>query len=384
MKRKSNLYKDTYDLNNIVKMTNKVCSTVSNKEKVEKFELYKTEHIINIRNRLLNKSVSLGKYNIFFITDPKVRVVAAQEIEDKIINHLIAEHVLVKTFEPKFPSSMIATRKGKGTSYGINLLKRYLNEIKEKYDNFYVLKIDIKKYFYNIDHDILKRILEDNIKDKEALNILFRIINSTNEEYINEKITNLKNQRILYLKNSNLKAKEKERIIKETLNIPIYKYNKGVPIGDQTSQVFGLIYLLELNHYIKEELHIKYLLNYMDDFVLIHDNKKYLEYCLICIENKLKNLYKLEINKNKTKIHSIKNGIDFLGYRFYLKNNHIVMKLRNNTKKKFKKKMKKANLLLKYNLINNLEVGKILSSYKGLLMYGSCNNLYYKNVGEKI
>lgn len=382
MKRKNNLYKNTYDLNNIVQMTNKVCSTVSNKRKVEKFELYKTEHIINIRNRLLNQNLHLGKYNIFLITDPKCRVVAAQEIEDKIINHLIAEHVLVKTFEPKFTNSMIATRKGKGTSYGIKLLKKYLNEIKNKYDNFYVLKIDIKKYFYNIDHDILKRILNDNIKDKDALNILFKIINSTNEKYINEKINSLKNKRILYLENSNLK--EKEKLIRETLNIPIYKENKGVPIGDQSSQVFGLIYLLEINHYIKEELHIKYLLNYMDDFVLIYHDKEYLEYCLKCIENKLENTYKLEINKNKTKIDNIKNGIDFLGYRFYIKNNRVIMKIKNSTKKKFKKKVKKVNLLLKYDFINGLESKKILSSYKGLLMYGSCNNLYYKNIGEKI
>lgn len=384
MKRKNNLYKDTYDLNNIVAMTNRVCSTVSNKRKVEKFELYKTEHIINIRNRLLNKNLHLGKYNIFLITDPKCRVVAAQEIEDKIINHLIAEHVLVKTFEPKFTNSMIATRKGKGTSYGINLLKKYLNEIKNKYDNFYVLKIDIKKYFYNIDHDILKRILNDNIKDKDALNILFKIIDSTNENYINEKITNLKNKRIEYLENSNLKNQEKEKLINETFNIPIYKNNKGVPIGDQTSQVFGLIYLLELNHYIKEELHIRYLLNYMDDFLLLHHDKKYLEHCLKCIENKLENTYKLEINKNKTKIDNIKNGIDFLGYRFYIKNNRVIMKLKNSTKKKFKKKVKKVNLMLKYNLISDIDGKRILSSYKGLLMCASCNNLYYKNIGEKI
>jgi len=384
MKRRSNLYKQTYTLNNIITMTNKVCSTVSNKQKVGKFELYKTEHIINIRDRLLNQNLNFGRYNIFLITDPKCRVVAAQEIEDKIINHLIAEHVLVETFEPKFTSSMIATRKGKGTSYGINLLKKYLNEIKNKYDNFYVLKIDIKKYFYNIDHNILKRILKDNIKDKDALNVLYKILDSTNEKYINEKINNLKNIRISYLESSNLKEQEKQRLIKETLNIPIYKYNKGVPIGDQTSQVFGLIYLLELNHYIKEDLHIKYLLNYMDDFVLIHHDKKYLEYCLKCIEHELVFSYKLEINKNKTKINSIKNGIDFLGYRFYIQNNKVILKLRNNTKKKFRKKVKKANLLLKYNLISTLESKKMLSGYRGLLICASCNNLYYKNVGEKI
>lgn len=122
----------------------------------------------------------------------------------------------------------------------------------------------------------------------------------------------------------------------------------------------------------------------MDDFVLIYHDKEYLEYCLKCIENKLENTYKLEINKNKTKIDNIKNGIDFLGYRFYIKNNRVIMKIKNSTKKKFKKKVKKVNLLLKYDFINGLESKKILSSYKGLLMYGSCNNLYYKNIGEKI
>lgn len=188
MKRSNNLYSACYELNNIVSMTNKVCSTVRNKSKVDKFELHKTEHIINIRNRLMSNNLSFSKYNIFMITDPKCRIVMAQEIEDKIINHLIAEHILVKTFEPKYPNSMIATRKGKGTSYGIKLLKKYLNEIKNKYDNFYILKIDISKYFYNIDHNILKRILSDNIKDKDALSALYKIIDSTNTSYINKKV----------------------------------------------------------------------------------------------------------------------------------------------------------------------------------------------------
>ena len=382
MKRLNNLYSACYDLNNIVSMTNKVCSTVRNKSKVDKFELYKTEHIINIRNRLMNNNLSFGKYNIFMITDPKCRIVMAQEIEDKIINHLIAEHILVKTFEPKYPNSMIATRKGKGTGYGIKLLKKYLNEIKNKYDNFYILKIDISKYFYNIDHNILKRILLDNIKDKDALKVLFSIIDSTNNSYINKKIISLKNNRINYMNDSNLK--NKESLIKETSEVPLYKYNKGVPLGDQTSQCFGLIYLLEINNYIKEKLHIKYLLNYMDDFVLIHNSKKYLKYCLDIIANKLNIDYKLNINKKKTRIDSIKNGIDFLGYIFYIKNNHVIMKLKNNTKRKFKRKMKSINILYKNKYIDYLEYKKLLSSYKGVLMHGSCNDLYYSNVGVSI
>ncbi len=373
MKRLNNLYNDMLDLNNIIKMTDKVCMRVRNKKLVDRFETYKSEHIDNIKNKLESKNVVFDKYNIFMITDPKCRIVMSLNIEDKIINHLVSKYILNKVFEPKYIDSMVATRKGRGTSYGIKLLKKYLNEIKVKYNNFYILKIDIKKYFYSIDHNILKNILRKHIKDKDAINILDNIIDSSNLEYINKEINNLKQKRIKHLNN--------EYLIKETIAIPLYKFGKGVSIGNQTSQNFGLIYLCELNHFIKEKLHIKYLINYMDDFVIIHQDKKYLEYCLNNIEKFLLE-YKLELNINKTKIDSIKNGIDFLGYRFYLKNNKVIIKLRNRTKKNFKRKVKNMKLLLNNNYINNNEYKNKLSSYKGLLKYKSCKNLYYKNIAK--
>ena len=243
MKRLNYLYEETYKLENIINMTNKVLKNVKNKKKVNNFETYKIEHIINIKNRLENKNIKFNKYNIFMITDPKHRIVMAQDIEDKIINHLIAEYILVKTFEPKYTDSQIATRVGKGTSYGIKLLKKYLNKLKN--DNFYILKLDIKKYFYNIDHNILK----NNIKDKDALNILNSIIDSTNKDYINKRITNLKTRKIQFLND--------KKQIKEIEKIPLYKHNKGCPIGDQTSQSFGLIYLYKFNHFFKRKITFK-------------------------------------------------------------------------------------------------------------------------------
>ena len=365
MKRLNNLYNDMLYLNNIIEMTDKVL--------VDRFETYKTEHIVNIKNRLESKNVVFDKYNIFMITDPKCRIVMSLNIEDKIINHLVSKYILNKVFETKYIDSMVATRKERGTSYGIKLLKKYLNEIKIKYNNFYILKIDIKKYFYSIDHNILKNILRKYIKDKDALNILDNIIDSSNVEYINKEINDLKINRIKHLNN--------EYLIKETSDIPLYKFGKGVSIGNQTSQNFGLIYLCELNHFIKEKLHIKYLINYMDDFVIIHEDKEYLEYCLNNIEKFLFK-YKLELNNKKTKIDSIKNGIDFLGYRFYLKYNKVIIKLRNRTKKNFKRKVKNLKLLLNNDYINYNEYKNKLSSYKGLLRYNSCKNLYYKNMAK--
>lgn len=371
MKRLNNLYDDMCDLDNIIKMTNKVCMRVRNKRLVEKFEAYKSEHIVNIKNRLDGRNVTFNKYNIFMITDPKCRIVMSLNIEDKIINHLVSEYILVKVFENKFTDNMVATRINKGTSYGIKLLKRYLNEIKKESSNFYVLKIDIKKYFYSLDHDILKYILRKNIKDKNAIKILDNIINSTNFEYINEKIADLKNNRLKHLNN--------EYLIKETIDIPLYKHNKGVSIGNQTSQNFGLIYLYELNHYIKEKLNLKYVINYMDDFVLIHKDKQYLEHCLKKIKEFLLK-YKLEISDKKTKIDSIKNGIDFLGYRFYINDNKVIMKLRNRTKKNFKSKVKKLKIMMQTTDFTTRNFNVELSSYKGLLKYKSCKQLYYKSI----
>ena len=377
MKRQNNLYKDICKIENIIKMTDKVCSKVRNKKKVDKFESYKVEHIINIYNRLNNKDFRFDKYNIFMITDPKARIVMAEEIEDKIINHLVADYILVKVFENKYGNCMCATRVGKGTLYGVKLLKKYLNLMKRKYDNFYILKIDISKYFYNIDHDILKEILSKKIKDKDALNILYSIIDSTNFAYVNLEISKLKKMRINYLKMSNLNNKNK--LINEVDVIPLYEYGKGVALGNQTSQAFGLIYLYEIIHYIKEKLHIKYIINYMDDFVIIHHNKNYLKYCLEKIRNKFSE-YKLKLNPKKTRIDSIKKGVEFLGYNFYIKDEKIILKLKNNTKNKFKKKVKNVKSLYRYNYINEREYSLMTNSYNGTLKWGNCNNLYYKIV----
>lgn len=369
MKRVSNIYHKVYDIDNINKMCDLVCSKVKNKEKAEKFMLYKSEHIINIKNKLMSKNLDFSKYSIFLITDPKCRVIMSQNIEDKVINHLVAKYLLVDVYENIYTNSMCATRINKGSSYGIHLLKNYLNKIKYKYTNFYYLKIDIKKYFYNIDHNILKSILSHKIKDKDALEVLYKIIDSTNSNYINRRIDNLKINRINYLKDNHL--------IKEVEEIPLYEYDKGCSIGNQTSQAFGLIYLYEFNHYLKEKLHLKYVINYMDDFIIIHEDKDYLKLCLKQIRKYLFDNLKLELNEKKTRIDNIKNGIDFLGYRFIIKNNKVITKLRNRVKKNFKKKLKHLQELFKNNYISKKEFKNFLSSYKGLLMYGDCNYLYY-------
>lgn len=116
----------------------------------------------------------------------------------------------------------------------------------------------------------------------------------------------------------------------------------------------------------------------MDDFIILHEDKDYLNLCLKQIRKYLFDNLKLELNEKKTRIDSMKNGIDFLGYRFVIKNNKVIMKLRNRVKKNFKKKVKCLKELILNNYIRKKEFKNFLSSYNGLMMYGDCNCLYYR------
>ena len=268
------------------------------------------------------------------------------KMNDKIINHYITKHCLIPKLSKYLDNRNIATRKNMGTDYGIKLIKKYI-ELNKKYNEFYILKIDISKFFYNIDHNILKSMLVD--LDEIEYKLISTIIDSTNSSYINEKINDLKNNELLYTNR-----------IKEVLDIPNYKEGKGLPIGNLSSQMLGIFYTYKLDHYIGHNLGIKYFLKYMDDYVLIHHNKEYLKYVLSVIEEKLRCEYKLNINKKKTMIYSSKEGFEFLGYRFKVENDKTIISVNNKTYSRIKKRVKyniknysNNNLLYNYSSISN-------------------------------
>ena len=238
--------------------------------------------------------------------------------------------ILIKVLEPSLISANVASRKGKGTSYGIKYLKKYLNSMSGE---VYALKFDISKFFYNIDHGVLKRMLKRKIKDKKYLDILFKIIDSTDSDYVNESIIKLKEKEINYLKNSNLNDKDKR--IDEINRIPLYKKGKGLGIGNVVSQILAIFYLNDLDHFIKEKLHIKYYIRYQDDGILLEHDKEYLKYCLDEISKFVLD-YGLCLNDKTRIINVSKEGADFIGFRFYIKNK-IILKVRNNTKKDLRK-----------------------------------------------
>lgn len=266
MKRIGNLYDRTYNMKNIIKAYDEVCRNTKNKRKVFNYKQYKCIYITRVYTILKNKEYTVGPYNVFYITDPKKRRIVSQGIQDKIVNHLVSREILYPALMPCLIEENVASRKGKGTKEGLRLYYEFHRKCKVKYGTYYILKCDISKYFASIDKNILKDKLKRRIKDKDALKIVFDIIDS--EE-------------------------------------------SGLSIGNMTSQILAVFYLNDLDHFIKEELKIKYYVRYQDDFLLFHESKEYLKICLNKISEFLKN-EKLTLNK-KTRIYNSNNNFIFLG-----------------------------------------------------------------------
>ena len=266
MKRYNNLYKNVYDIKNIINAYNEVCKNTKNKRKVEYLKEYKSTIIATIYKTLIEKNYKSKEYTKFIIYETKKREIVSQNVIDKIVNHLVARYILYVSLLPPLINTNVASRKNMGTSKGLFYSKKFKNKCDIKYKNYYILKCDISKFFASINHDILKEKLKRKIKDKDALKIVFDIIDTN---------------------------------------------DKGVYIGTMTSQILAIFYLNDLDHFIKETLKIKYYVRYQDDFLLYHESKEYLKFCLEEIK-KFLDKEKLQLN-SKTRIYKNTNNFLFLG-----------------------------------------------------------------------
>lgn len=315
-------YKNIYNVWNIVRKTCK------NKKEVFKFSLNLHSNIVNVYNSLKNKTYIPSAYRTFMIFEPKPRLVMSQSVFDKIVNHFVAKYYLLPYLECGLMDINIATRKGKGSASALKMMRHYINEIvvKEHPKEIYCLKIDVSKYFYTIDHKILLSKLRHEIKDKNVINIIKKILDETNKDYINNNICYYNS---LY-----------------DTDIPFYLNNKGLSIGAMTSQFLAIFYLSDLDHYIVEKLKCKYVCHYMDDIVILNTDKEELKkiWCIIVDEIKKLNL---KVNK-KSNLYRLTKGIDFLGFHYKYVNYKLHISCKKDTYYRIKRKitnLEKNNLL---------------------------------------
>lgn len=258
-----------------------------------------TKFITKLYTKLRLKIYKINGYKHFIIYEPKQREIQALNYSDRVVIHTLCDNFIRPEFEKRLIYDNCACRLNKGSHFALNRLTKFLHQFYKQYNNKgYFLKCDIKKYFQSINHSVLKNSL-NWIVDRNIKNLIFQIIDS-------------------YEHNS----------------------NTGLPMGNQTSQWFAIYYLDPLDRLLKEKFGIKFYIRYMDDIILLHNDKNFLKKTLEAMNNFVVNKLYLSFN-NKTQIFPIKNGCEFLGFKVYLKSNgKVVKKIKKQTKARFKNRIK--------------------------------------------
>ncbi|MDB0602334.1 RNA-directed DNA polymerase [Tenacibaculum maritimum] len=287
MKRIGNLYSKIISIENLTEADKKAQKGKLKQYGVQVHNRNKQVNILELHNLLKDKTYKTSEYDIFKVYEPKEReVYRLPYFPDRITHHAIM-NVLEPIFVSTFTDDTYSCIKNRGIHSLLNKLK---NALKSKEETTYCLKLDIKKFYPNIDHAILKMLLRKKFKDNNLLWLLDEIIDSA----------------------------------------------KGLPIGNYLSQYFANFYLSYFDHWIKEELRIKYYFRYADDIVILHHSKQELHLTLHQIRNYLNTKLNLEVKGNYQIFPVESRGIDFVGYVFF----HTHIKLRKRIKQNFARKLK--------------------------------------------
>lgn len=320
-------YKSIFTFENLYKAHLKARMGKRNKEDVILFENNLSYHLWSLLSRLRRENYFVSGYHTFRIYEPKEREIQALQYKDRVVQHCLCDNYLYPKLTSGFIKENAACQIGKGTDFARRLLADSLREQYKKHGvDGYILKADVHHFFPSIDHAVLKSMLAPRIEDPAILRLLYRIVDSFHATD-----------------------------------------GRGVPMGNQTSQLFALLYLDPLDKLVKQKLRIRHYVRYMDDCLLIHKDKAVLQDCLAKMTALVQDELHLEWNA-KTQIVPIKNGVEFLGFRFAMtETGRVVQRLRTSSKKRYKRCMRKLANDYADGRIEAEDIRKVLAGYKGHL-----------------
>jgi len=320
----SHSYNDIISLENLLEAWKEFIRGKRNKNDVQEFSFSLMDNIFSLHQNLSNHTYRHAGYQAFNICDPKPRNIHKAIVRDRLLHHAIYRK-LYPFFDKIFIPDSYSCRLKKGTHKAMNRFRYFVCKASRNHTRTCcVLKCDIKKFFASIDHEILINILNQQIPDKNILKLLEKVITSF-----------------------------------ET------KLGKGLPLGNLTSQLLVNIYMNEFDQFIKHKLKAKYYIKYADDFVLMSENREWLENLISVIGDFLNDKLRLTLHPDKVFIKTIASGVDFLGWVHF--SDHRV--LRTATKRRMMRRIKTNP---------NQET---LASYFGMLSHGNGYKLEREIVG---
>lgn len=307
-----------------------------------------------------------GKSVAFIVDKPVKREIFAADFRDRIVHHLLINR-LNDLFEKEFIYDSYACRKGKGSHFGINRLDKFIRRSSLNYTvDCYILKLDISAFFMSINKSILYNRLSDFITSKYMGNDVSLVLYLCRTIIFNDPTKNC----ILKGGRSSWSGLPSDKSLFNASK------NCGLPIGNLTSQVFANFYMSLFDHFVKSKLCIKYYGRYVDDFIVVHNDKEYLKSLIPVFRSYLSDVLKLKLHPKKIYLQHYSKGIKFLGA--VIKPNRIYIS--NRTKGNF------YNTVLDYNqLVESRKPFKdeqkrfqsSVNSYLGLMKNYSTYNIRY-------
>ena len=311
MKRYGNLYEQICSIENLTAADRHASRGKSYQKGVQDHLKNREDNILRLHEMLINKMFVTSEYKTFTIFEPKRReIYRLPYYPDRIVHHAIM-NVLEPIWVPIFTADTYSCIKGRGVHTAGEKIKQSLRSNISGTE--YCLKIDVKKFYPSVDHAILKKIIRLKIKDIDLLTLLDSIIDSA----------------------------------------------EGLPIGNYLSQFLANLYMTYFDHWIKEQLKVKYYFRYCDDMIILSGSKPYLHQILSDIRIYLEVDLHLLIKPNYQIFPVDSRSIDFLGYRFY----HTHTLLRKTIKKNFARAVAKR------------KGRESIAAYRGWAKHADCKNL---------
>lgn len=315
----SHWYHTITSLNNLCQAWQEFVRGKKFKPDVAEFSLRLSQNIFSLYQDLQTHTYRHGSYKAFSITDPKPRSIHKAIVRDRLLHHAV-HRILHIHFEPIFIYDSYSCRNSKGTHRALNRFRYFYRKVsKNNNRTVWILKCDIKKFFASINHQILLSILKDKINDEQLLGLLREIVGSFSSG----------------------------------------QAGVGLPLGNLTSQLLVNVYMNEFDQFVKHQLRLKYYLRYADDFVVLHQDKQFLQNLIPVFEEFLREKLKLTLHPDKVFIKTLASGVDFLGWVHFP--DHRVLRTAT------KRRMVRA-------LLNNPSEATT-NSYLGLLKHGNTHTL---------
>lgn len=275
-----------------------------------KFETTLEPELLRLERELRDHTYSPGHYVCFAITDPKLREVWAADFRDRVVHHLLVGY-LQPIWEKKFIFHSFACRKNKGAHNALRHIRKAIAP------GMFYLQVDVQSFYVSLDKDILFSIVKKYIRNPEILWLAQKII--------------FNNPTLDYHAKGDPKLLQAVPAHKSLFGSP---FNKGLPIGNLTSQFFANVYLNELDQFVKRTLKCQHYFRYMDDMLLIHPSKEQLLKWRTEIKNFLETNLNLRLHPKKQVLQTTDQGINFCGYiikpNYMLIRKRTVRKLKNN------------------------------------------------------